>query len=386
MISYRMRAIPGFGIDRVAATVEATPGVLRLENLDTDLQPPPGVIDATRAAVGTREGNSWLPFTGKIALRQAVSSQIARRSGWEVDWQTGITITSGEGDAWVDALCVVTDPGNEVILTDPTYAGMINRIRLVGAVPKFVPLQVVDDSWRMDLNALEAAVTPQTRAIFMISPNLPSGHVLNREEWEAVASLCIKHDLWLINNAMMEQILFDDTPYLHPATFLGMAERTIHCGCVSFEQRMIGWRIGWIAGPPEAAPHLNRAHIYNGLTPGGIAQAGALAALQNEDADLPAAVADWQARRDLVLLQLSDLPAVKPDGGWSLIMDAHELGWTPGELSLALARQGVAATPMDAWGEDVAKRYIRFIYTREPLERLSLLRERLDAALAGGKG
>lgn len=84
-----------------------------------------------------------------------------------------------------------------------------------------------------------------------------------------------------------------------------MAERVLHVGSVSFEQRMIGWRIGWIAAPPEAAAHVAHAHIYNGLTPSGIAQAGALAALATEDADLPEVVADWQRRRDLTLDQLA---------------------------------------------------------------------------------
>ncbi|PYM55238.1 MAG: aspartate aminotransferase [Candidatus Rokuibacteriota bacterium] len=381
MISDRMQGIAGFGIDRVAAAVEGNPDVLRLENLDTDLPPPAGVLEATRAATGTREGNSWLPFTGKIPLRQAVARQIARRSGWRVDGDTGVTITCGEGDAMVDALFVATDPGDEVILTDPTYAGMLNRVRIVGAVPRPVPLVVREGEWRLDVAALEAAVGPRTRAMFMVSPNLPAGHVLNREEWEAVARLCVRHDLWLINNAWMEAILFDGHPYIQPATLPGMAERVLHVGSVSFEQRMIGWRIGWIAAPPDAAAHAARAHIYNALTPGGIAQAGALAALVTEDADLPEVVADWQRRRDLTLDQLAGLPAVKPAGGWSLVMDAAALGWQPADLSLALARHGVAATPMDAWGADVARRLIRFIYTREPLDRLACLRGRLDAAM-----
>ena len=137
------------------------------------------MLEATRAATGTGEGNSWLPFTGKIPLRQAVARQIARRSGWRVDGDTGVTITCGEGDAMVDALFVATDPGDEVILTDPTYAGMLNRVRIVGAVPRPVALVVREGEWRLDVAALEAAVGPRTRAIFMVSPNLPAGHEWN---------------------------------------------------------------------------------------------------------------------------------------------------------------------------------------------------------------
>jgi aspartate/methionine/tyrosine aminotransferase len=151
---------------------------------------------------------------------------------------------------------------------------------------------------------------------------------------------------------------------------------------VTMEQRMIGWRIGWIASPAEVADDMARAHIYNGLTPGGIAQAGAVAALGARSEDLSKAVAEWERRRDATLDQLQDLPAVRPAGGWSLLMDVEALGTSPADLSLALAEQKVAATPMTAWGERVAPRYIRFVYSNEPVERLSQLGPRLRAALS----
>src|SRR5918999_3107729 len=110
----RMAAIPGFGIDRVAAAVGEDPEVLRLENLDTDLLPPEEALRATREAVGRDEANSWLPFTGKADLRRAVAEQVEQGSGVTFDPGTQVVITCGEGDAMVDALFVATDPGDEV--------------------------------------------------------------------------------------------------------------------------------------------------------------------------------------------------------------------------------------------------------------------------------
>jgi aspartate/methionine/tyrosine aminotransferase len=147
------------------------------------------------------------------------------------------------------------------------------------------------------------------------------------------------------------------------------------------EQRMIGWRVGWVVSPAAVADDMARAHIYNGLTPGGIAQAGAVAALQAPPEDLAQAVAEWERRRDAILEQLQGLPAVRPAGGWSLLMDVDALGRSAADLSGALAAHKVAATPMTAWGERVAPRYIRFVYSREPVERLSQLGGRLRAAL-----
>ena len=144
---------------------------------------------------------------------------------------------------------------------------------------------------------------------------------------------------------------------------------------------MIGWRIGWVVAPAALADDVARAHIYNGLTPGGIAQAGATAALRAPEEDLAAAVAEWERRRDATLEQLAGLPAVRPAGGWSLLMDAEAVGVSPAQLSRALLEQKVAATPMTAWGEQVSPRCIRFVYSNEPVERLAALGDRLRAAL-----
>lgn len=381
MATQRMEAIPGFGIDRVAASVGEDPEVLRLENLDTDLLPPEQALRATREAVGRDDANSWLPFTGKADLRRAVADQVEERSGMAFDPETQVVITCGEGDAMVDALFVTTDPGDEVILTDPTYAGMINRVRIVGAVPRLVPLLPQQGEWRLDTDALASAVTDRTRAIFVANPGMPTGNHFNDEEWEAIASMCRERNAWLVYLAWMERILFDERPYRHPASLPDIADRVIHVGCVTMEQRMIGWRIGWVVSPTEVADDVARAHIYNGLTPGGIAQAGAVAALHAPPRDLAQAVGAWERRRDVMLGQLEGLPAVRPAGGWSLLMDADALGVSAPDLSRALVDQKVAATPMTVWGEQVSPRYIRFVYSNESVERLSQLGERLRAAL-----
>ncbi len=377
----RMMQIPGFGIDRVASAVGEDPEVLRLENLDTDLVPPEAALRATREAVGQDDANSWLPFTGKADLRQAVADQFGERSGVTVDPDTQVVITCGEGDAMVDALFVTTDPGDEVILFDPTYAGMINRVRIVGAVPRLVPLHPEEGEWRLDTDALAEAVTDRTRAIFVANPGMPTGNHLSDEEWEAIASICRERDVRLVYLAWMERILFDGRPYRHPASLPDMTDRVVHVGCVTMEQRMIGWRIGWIVAPTDVADDAARAHIYNGLTPGGIAQAGSVAALRAPPQDLVAAVAEWERRRNATLEHLEGLPAVRPAGGWSLLMDVEAMGLTPPSLSKALVDQKVAATPMTTWGERVSPRFIRFVYSNEPVERLSELGERLRRAM-----
>lgn len=378
----RLDHIPGFSIDRVAAAAGDDPDVLRLENLDTDIPAPEAAVEATRAAIGQDEANSWLPFTGRDDVKDAIAAFIARRGGPRYDSRE-IVVTPGEGVALLDALYCVTDPGDEVILTDPTYAGMINRVRLVGAVPRLVPLRVVDGWWRLDTEALRAAVTDRTRAIVINNASFPSGWVASREEWEAIADVVTGRDLRLVYWASYEGVLFDGREVNHPAGLPGMRDRTVTVGDILAEQRMIGWRIGWVVAPADLADDVARVHIYSGLLASGFAQIGARVALRQPPDGLAAANAEWQRRRDCTLEQLDGLPAVPAAGGWSLLLDVAALGLDCVEASDRLLEQKVAATPMRGWGAEVADRHVRFVFSNEPVERLTLLGDRVRRALVG---
>jgi len=377
----RLENIPGFSIDRVAAEAGDDPEVLRLENLDTDLAPPAAAIAATKAAVGRDKDNSYLPFTGKLALRESVAQHVSKQTGHSYS-PSEVVITCGGTEGMFDALLATTDPGDEVILTDPTYAGMIYRVRLAGAVAKLVPFVVNGGEWRLDLDALRATVSGRTRVLFIMNPSMPSGAVLNEEEWNTIADICQEHSTWLIYNAVMERILFDSRPFIHPASLAGMTERTIIIGSVSKEYRMIGWRVGWIVGPLSIMGDMARVHIYNCVTPGGIAQVGALAALQSSYEDFAACVAEWQRRRDVVNDELRDMPIISAAGGWSQLLDVGAMGYRSFEASDLLLKRGkIAATPMRDWGEQNSDQFVRLVFSNEPVERLAELRDRVRLAL-----
>jgi len=382
----RLKEVPGFNIDRVAAAAGDDPDVLRLENLDTDIPPPRQAVDATREAVGPDETNSWLPFTGRDDLKEAVARLIERRGGPRYDGPREIVITSGEGDAMLDALLCLTDPGDEVILTDPTYAGMINRVRLAGALPRLAPLVVSGGDWRLDLDALRAAVGERTRVIFINNASFPTGWVASNAEWQAIAGICRDRDLWLLYWAGFEGVLYDGRTVVQPAALPGMRDRTVTVGAASLELRMIAWRVGWVVCPGDLVNDVSRVQIYNGLVPSGFAQVGVRVGLDLGDDHVWAANEEFQRRRDETLRQLDGLPAANPAGAWSLLIDARQLGLEPALLSARLLEHKVAATPMAGWGGDVAARYLRFVFSNEPVERLALLGERVRAALdtAGG--
>ena len=376
----RLDNIVGFHIDKVATAAGDDPDILRLENLDTDVPPPIQAIEATRAAIGTDEANSWLPFSGRDDLKQAVVEHIARRGGPRYH-ATNIVITCGEGDALLDALYCLTSPGDEVLLTDPTYAGMVNRVRLVDARPRFVPLSPITGRWRLDVDSLGAAITERTRAVFINNASFPTGWVANRAEWDAVASVCRERDLWLLYWAGFEGVLFDGLEVIHPASLNGMRDRTVTVGAVSLEQRMIGWRLGWLVAPEDIADRAATVHSYNGVAASGFAQIGACAALNSLDDGLSAANAEWERRRDEMLRQLDGLPVIAPSGAWSMLLDVAALGVDPMDASARLLEYQVAATPMVGWGDHVGGRHVRFVFSNEPVERLQVLGDRVRNAL-----
>jgi aspartate/methionine/tyrosine aminotransferase len=380
----RLRHVPGIGVDRMgdAADAAGDPDLLRLENLDTDLRPPEVALEATRRAIDDDRANSYLPFPGHAALREAAAGHVSRIAGVPYDWRRSCLITAGGLNGILNVLLAILEQGDEVVLPAPVYAGLLNRVRVAGGVPTLARLVPGPDGWTLDPDSLRAAVTPRTRALLLMSPSMPTGCVLSREDWELAAALCREHDLWLIDDTAMERILFDRRTPIHPAGLSGMVERTITVGSASKELRMIGWRVGWVVAPPSIVDDIGLVGISNVVCQVGIAQEAMAAALRAGDAAVVPAVAEWERRRDVILEELSGLPVIPPHGGWSMLLDVAERGHDSASASERLFRLGkVAATPMVNWGGEDAASYVRFVYANEPVERLRGLGERVRRAL-----
>jgi aspartate/methionine/tyrosine aminotransferase len=387
----RLRHIPGIGVDVVgdAADAAADPDILRLENLDTDLRPPQVALEVTRAAVDDDAANSYLPFQGQQGLREAAAAHVGQLAGRAYDPDTECVAVAGGLNGILNALLATVEPGQEVVLTDPIYAGLVNRVRLAGGVPRFVAATAVKGGaevgggWTVDPDELAAAVGPATAAVLMMGPSMPTGLVLGDRHWSALAAALERHPAWLLYDAAMERIRFDGQPPSHPAAHPGLAGRTITVGSASKELRMIGWRVGWVAGPAAVLADIKLVGLTNVVCQVGIAQAAVAAALAapGAAADVAAATAIWQRRCETVLEQLAGYPAIRPHGGWSLLVDTRPLGLTPGEASRRLFDRGqVAATPMDGWGPSGAG-YLRLVFANEPAERLADLGDRFRRAL-----
>jgi N-succinyldiaminopimelate aminotransferase len=374
----RLQRLAGFSIDKVAAGVKGDPDVLRLENLDTDLRPPAVAIAATANALETKAANSYLPFCGRDELRHAVANHVNALSGQRYDPFSEVVICAGATEGLLNVLLALLNPHDEVILTDPTYAGMIYRVLLAGGEPKFVPFRISNGAWRLDLDQLRAVAGPKTRLMCLMNPSMPTGATFSKDEWTAISNTCERYGLWLVYNAAMERILYDGHAYVHPASIDGLAGRTITIGSVSKEYRMIGWRIGWVAGPRQVMADIALTGLYNVVTPPGIAQPGAIAALTAQADGLPECIREWRDRRNAILEDLAGLHIVAAAGGWSMLLDVGQFSMASETASERLLRIGkVAATPMKNWGRENSDQFVRLVFSNEPVQRLRGLRSRV---------
>lgn len=356
--------------------------VLRLENLDSDLRPPRSALDFTRHAIDNDDANSYLPFLGLDVMRQAACRLVGRQSGREYNWKTECIISSGGLTGILNVLLATLEPGDEVLMTDPIYVGLINRVRLAGGVPRYVPLIPSPQGWRLDREALQKIDPRPVRVALLMSPCMPTGAVFNRGEWQSLVDFCERADCWLINDAAMERILFNDRPVIHPAAFRRMRDKVITVGSASKEYRMIGWRVGWVVGPAEIMADVARVSISNVVCQTGIGMGAVAAAIEDPHDGIRACVEEWQGRRDVSLEELSGYAVIPPHGGWSFLIDVSPLGLDGVTASKRLLEVGkIAATPMVNWGGAGAGKYLRIVFSNEPVRRLRGVGQRFRVAL-----
>ena len=163
---------------------------------------------------------------------EAAAALVSRLSGVSYNWSDSTIICAGGLNGILNVLLALLEDGDEVVMTDPIYIGLINRVRLAGGVPVFVPYKRDSGIWKLDCDQLDNAITPRTKVFLMMSPSMPTGAVFSRRDWGFICDACCRVDAWLLYDSAMERILYDGLEYVHPASFSGMAERTITVGSV----------------------------------------------------------------------------------------------------------------------------------------------------------
>ena len=366
----------------MAELADKRPGSFRLENADSDLAPPAHAVRATSDAVGVDRYNSYLPLHGLPELRQAISERYRADLGLQYDPDGEIVVTAGIGEAMLDVLLSYVNEGDRVLMTNPTYNGMAQRVRLAGGVQVFVN-QDEADGWHLHAEDIREAARG-CKVIFYGSPSMPTGVVLRRDETERLCEAAVENDALVLFNGAVDKLVFDDLEVVNPATIPGLYERTIIAGSVTKNYNMIGWRIGWAAGPRQLMKPVHDVHIFNGIMASGYSEAGAAAALSGPQRYVAESVQTYQRRRDALIARLRTIDGIRlvvPDGGYFFIANIEAFGVTAGDFCRRLLEEeNVALTPMNAWGADeFGDRHVRFIFTNEPEDRLVEAANRLAA-------
>ena len=381
----RLKHITQIGVEQMGELADSLddPNILRFENLDTDLRPPQSAIDFTKQAVDNDDANSYLPFFGLDPMRQAAAMLVGQQSGQQYDWKTECIISAGGLSGILNVLLATIEPGDEVLMTDPIYVGLINRVRLAGGVPRYVSLVPSNQGWSLDIDGLNKIDRGPVKVALLMSPSMPTGAVFNGGEWQKLIEFCHQADCWLVNDSAMERILYDGRSVIHPASFPGMREKVVTVGSASKEYRMIGWRVGWVVGPAEIIADVARVSITNVVCQTGVSMGAVATAIRDPKDGIQEFVMEWQKRRDVLMDELSEFDVVPSHGGWSFLVDVSSLGLDGPEASKRLLEIGqIAATPMINWGTARSSNYVRIVFSNEPIERLQGTRQRFKRALA----
>jgi N-succinyldiaminopimelate aminotransferase len=345
-----------------------------------DSDGPAEVIEAAVAAI--RAGhNQYAPGPGVPELRAAVADHQRRFYGIELDPDTQVAVTFGATEGIAASILALCEPGDEVIIFEPYYDSYAACIALAGARRRVVTLRPPD--FILDAGALADAVTPATRMVVLNSPHNPTGRVLSVAELEAVARVCVDHDLLAVTDEVYEHLVFEGR-HIPLTTLPGMAERTLTVSSHGKTFSFTGWKVGWVTGPAPlvAAAHTAKQYLtFHGGTP---LQHAAAVALRLPDAFFTGVAADLRAKRDRLCAGLAEVgfSVFPPQGTFFVVTDAAPLGAIDGmEFCLSLpGRVGVAAVPVSVFYDDPepARTLVRFAFPKRP--------EVLDEGLARLKG
>ena len=345
-----------------------------------DTDGPSAVVEAAVAAL--RSGlNQYAPGPGVPELRAAVADHQRRFYDIDLEPDSQVVITFGATEGIASAILGLCEPGDEVIIFEPWYDSYGACIALAGARRRVVTLRPPD--FVLDAGALARAVTPATRMVVLNSPHNPTGRVFSQEELEAVARVCVDHDLLAVTDEVYEHLVFEGR-HVPLATLPGMAERTLTVSSHGKTFSFTGWKVGWVTGPAPlvAAAHTAKQYLtFHGGTP---LQHAAAVALGLPDGFYAGIAADLRAKRDRLCAGLAQagFTVFPPQGTFFVVTDAAPLGAEDGlEFCLSLPeRVGVVAVPVSVFYDDPepARTLVRFAFPKRT--------EVLDEALARLKG
>ncbi|SNB75822.1 pyridoxal phosphate-dependent aminotransferase [Thermoflexus hugenholtzii] len=353
--------------------------IIHLEIGEPDFDTPAHIKAAAVRALD--EGwTHYTPAAGIPALREAIADYIRRTRGIPVGPEHVVVVPGGKPIMFFAILALVEE-GDEVIYPNPGFPIYESMIRFVGARP--VPLRLrMENEFRVDVEELARLITPRTRMLILNSPANPTGGVLTREDLEAIAELCLKHDLVVLSDEIYSRILYEGE-HISIASFPGMLERTIILDGFSKTYAMTGWRLGYGVMPEPLAEAVTRLMINSNSCTAAFTQIAGIAALTGPQDDVDRMVAAFRERREVMVEGLNRLPGfrcLKPKGAFYAFPNIEGTGMSSRELaSYLLEEAGVAVLSGTAFGE-YGEGFLRLSFANS-IENIQKALERIEKAL-----
>jgi aspartate/methionine/tyrosine aminotransferase len=249
--------------------------------------------------------NQYAPFPGSVNLRNEISSYYNRFYKLSYNPETEITVTVGATEAIFVVISALVNPGDEVIVLEPFYDSYVASIKMCGGIA--VPVTMHAPEFRVDQGELEKAITPKTKMIILNNPHNPTGKMWERFELEAVASIAIKHDLYLMSDEVYEFLTFDGHAHIPTATLQEMKERTITISSAGKTFGLTGWKIGWICANPKLTNAFRLVHQYVTFSVSTPIQEAVAEGLKSLETYLPVFRSQYKAKRDYFYEVLTSL-------------------------------------------------------------------------------
>ena len=332
---------------------------------EPDFNTPQYIVDAAIDALKDGRCHHYPPNAGYTEFREAVTREALKtHPGLKLHPYNNAMITCGGMEALSLAMNVIVDPGDEVILGDPSYCNYSRMVYIRNAVPVFVPCYAKND-FAFDPEALEAAITPKTKAIVINSPANPTGGVAGPEALKKIAELCVKHDLYVLSDEVYESLVYDGHRPISIATLPGMQDRTVIINSFSKKYAMCGWRVGYAIANEAIVDGMSRMqeNVASGVN--GAAQLAAMAALEGPQDDFEEMLRQYTVRRNIVVEEFNKIPGLKcfaPQGTFYAFIDVSATGMDGNEFALDLIEKAqVILVPGDTFGEE-GKKYVRLVF------------------------
>lgn len=351
-------------------------GAVNLGQGFPDEDPPRSVVAAAHRALDAGH-HQYAPGPGIPTLRQAIADHQRAWYGLTFDPDSEVTVTFGATEAVAATVLALCGDGDEVLVLEPTYDAYTAVIAMAGAREVRVPLTPPSTGsegergpWQLDLDRLTSAITSRTRLLLLNSPHNPTGAVLNAEELDQIAGLCVDHDLLAMTDEVYEHLVYDGR-HLPLASRPGMADRTVSISSAGKTFSCTGWKIGWACAPAALTAAVRTTKQFLSFAGGTPLQHAVVTALRLPAEELDAVGTLHRARRDLLVdgLLAAGIPTTRAAGTYFVTADVAAIGWDDGAAFCRWApgALGVAAVPVSAFVEETGGRVaslVRFAFCK----------------------